>query len=171
MHPTMVDEDTGRMIERTRDVLGTWYYKKREYDGHTAWVAIRNTDGYLRMTFRQLRDALDWMMGHGTHSFMTLSVPDPKKRFLVCKSERRSKDCDAEYSGDDFVRVAVERMVAKADQAAAYVMKSGKDVFTERDFDLLWYSTTPDLTCPVERELPGGGHTTKRFSVYNSHGG
>ena len=60
--PVQLDPETGRVLERNRDLDGLFYYKKRSATHATLWVGIRNdAGGYLRMVFPTFRECLEWL--------------------------------------------------------------------------------------------------------------
>lgn len=66
MKPKMIDEETGRIIERTQILKGLFYYRKRVSVTHqTVWVGIKNLGEIEVKVFGKFEDCLNWLMGGG----------------------------------------------------------------------------------------------------------
>lgn len=66
MKPKMIDEETGRIIERTQILKGLFYYRKRVSVTHqTVWVGIKSLEECQVKVFGKFEDCLNWLMEGG----------------------------------------------------------------------------------------------------------
>lgn len=66
MKPKMIDEETGRIIERTQILKGRFYYRRRVLITHqTVWVGIKSLEEIDVKVFWKFDDCLKWLMEGG----------------------------------------------------------------------------------------------------------